>query len=189
MVGALKYLTLTRPDISSAVNKACQKMHQPTTQDWSDLKHLLRYPKGTILFGILLSRKSEQFISAYSDSDWAGSTIDRRSTGGYLVYLGRNLISWCSKKQQIVARSSSEAEYKSLANATSEIIWIESLLNELQIKMNHASILYCDNIGATYLTANPVFHARTKHIEINFHFVRERVAEIFKLNAQMKFKS
>ena len=95
VVGALQYATLTRPDISFAVNKACQKMHRPTTQDWYDLKHLLRYLKGTILFGLLLSRKSEQFISAYSYSDWAGSTIERHSTGGYLVYLGSNLISWC----------------------------------------------------------------------------------------------
>ena len=95
VVGALQYVTLTLLYISFEVNKACQKLHQSTSQDWSDLKHLLRYLKGIILFGLLFSRKSEQFISTYSDSDWAGSTIDRRSTGGYLVYLGSNLISWC----------------------------------------------------------------------------------------------
>ena len=95
LVGALQYVTLTRLDISFVVNKACQKMHQPSSQDWTDLKHLLRYLKGTILHGLLLSRRSNNFICACSDSNWAGSTIDRRSTDGYLVYLGTNLISWC----------------------------------------------------------------------------------------------
>ena len=97
LVGALQYVTLTRLDKSLAVNKACQKMHQPSSQDWTDLKHLLRYLKGTILHGLLLSRNLKNFICAYSESDWAGSTIDRQSIGGYLVYLGTNLISWCQK--------------------------------------------------------------------------------------------
>jgi hypothetical protein len=115
-------------------------------------------------------------VSAFSDADWAGCPDDRRSTGGFAVYLGCNLVSWCARKQPTVSRSSTKAEYKSLANATAEVMWIQKLLDELGIPHPMAACLWCDNIGAKYLSANPIFHARTKHIEIDFHFMRERVA-------------
>ena len=123
--------------------------------------------------GLKIHKSSSTLVSAFSDADWAGSIDDRRSTGGFAVFVGSNLVSWSARKQATVSRSSTESEYKAIANATAEVIWIQTLLQELGIRSPPAAKLWCDNIGAKYLSANPVFHARTKHIEIDYHFVRE----------------
>jgi histone deacetylase 1/2 len=134
-VGALQYLTLTRPDLAFAVNKVCQFLHNPTTVHWTTVKRILRYIKGTIDIGLKIIKSVSLVMSAFSDADWAGSIDDRRSTGGFAIFLGPNLLSWSAGKQATVSRSSTEAEYKSLANATSEVIWLEALLKELGIKL------------------------------------------------------
>ena len=177
LVGSLQYLTITRPDISFAVNSVAQFMSQPRTSHLIAAKRILRYVKGTLDHGLFFSpQRQPVLLSAYSDADWAGCPDSRRSTTGYLVYLGSNLISWCSKKQPTVARSSAEAEYRSLAHASAETTWLGYLLFELGVRINLPIMLHCDNLSATYMASNPVFHSRTKHIELDYHFVREKVA-------------
>ena len=169
MVGDLQYLTITRPDISFAINCACQTMHNPSPLHWQRVKHLLRYLKGTISNSLFYSSQSKLSLEVFSDADWASSPLDRRFTRAYLVFLGRNLISWSSQKQWTIA------EYKAVTDATVELIWIKSLLHELHFWLSTTPVLWCDNVGATYLASNQVFQARTKHVEIDYHFVREQV--------------
>ena len=114
-------------------------------------------------------------LTAYSDADWAGCPDTRRSTSGYCVYLGDSLVSWSSKRQTTVSRSSAEAEYRAVANAAAECCWMRNLLRELHVLVDKATVNYCDNISAVYLSENPVHHRRTKHVELDIHFVREKV--------------
>ena len=115
-------------------------------------------------------------MECFADADWAGNIDDRKSTGGHCLYLGGNLVSWSSKKQGVVARSSTEAEYRSLASAATDILWFQSLFKELGIALIGTPILWCDNLSAKQLAHNPVFHSRTKHLEIDLHFLRDLVA-------------
>ena len=176
LAGALQYLTFTRPDISYSVQQICLHMHDPHEAHMAALKRILRYIKGTLHFGLQLTKYSIHGLVSYTDADWAGCPDTRRSTSGYCVYLGDNLISWSSKRQPTLSRSSAEAEYRGVANVVSESCWIRNLLLELHYPIHKATIVYCDNVSAIYLSSNPIQHQRTKHIELDIHFVREKVA-------------
>jgi hypothetical protein len=150
-------------------------MHQPTVAHWAATKRILRYLRGTLYHGLSFRSSCSLTIDAYSDADWAGSVDDRRSTSGYCIFLGNNLVSWSAKKQPTVSRSSTKAEYRSLALTCAELLWLQYLLTELRVPLAAPPTLWCDNIGVTFLASNPMFHSRTKHVEIDFHFVREKV--------------
>ncbi|GJT13348.1 ribonuclease H-like domain-containing protein [Tanacetum coccineum] len=176
LAGSLQYLTFTRPDISYAVQQVCLHMHDPREPHLSALKRILRYVQGTLNYGLQLFSSSTSDLVAYSDADWAGCPTTRRSTSGYCVFLGNNLLSWSAKRQPTLSRSSAEAEYRGVANAVAETCWLRNLLRELHTPLSSATLVYCDNVSAVYLSCNPVQHQRTKHIEIDIHFVRDLVA-------------
>ncbi|RVW96919.1 Retrovirus-related Pol polyprotein from transposon RE2 [Vitis vinifera] len=142
---------------------------------WDVVIRILRYIKSTPGQGVLYKNRGHTQVVGYTDADWAGSPIDRRSTSGYCIFIGGNLISWKSKKQDVVARSSTEAEYRAMALATCELIWLRHLLRELRFGKDEQMKLICDNQAALHIASNPVFHERTKHIEVDCHFIREKI--------------
>jgi hypothetical protein len=139
------------------------------------MKRILRYLQGMPDYGLLLRRSSYSDPVIYTDADWARCSDTRRSTSGYVVFLGDNLMSWSAKRQTVVSRSSVEAEYRAVTNGVAEATWLRQLLYELQSQPSWYTLVYFDNISATYLSTNPVQHQHTKHVEIDLHFIRERV--------------
>ena len=173
LAGALQYLTLTRPELAYAVQQVCLFMHDPHEPHLALIKRILRYVKGTLSTGLHLSSGPVDSLTAYSDADWAGCPDSRHSTFGYCVFLGCNLVSWSSKRQTTVSRSSVEAEYHAVAHAMAKCCWLRQLLQELHAPIASATVVDCDNVSAVYMTANPVHRRRTKHIKIDIHFVRD----------------
>nr|GEV02241.1 ribonuclease H-like domain-containing protein [Tanacetum cinerariifolium] len=176
LAGSLQYLTFTRPDITYVVQQVCLYMHDPWEPHFSSLKWILRYVQGTLDYGLQLFSSTTDSLITYSDADWAGCLTMRRSTSGYCVFLGNNLLSWSSKRQPTLSRSSAEAEYRGVANDVAETCWIRNLLRELRTPLSSATIMYCDNMSDVYLSSNLVQHQRTKHIEIDIHFVWDLAA-------------
>lgn len=175
IVGSLQYATITRPDIAFAVNRVCQYMHAPKIPHWQAVKRILRYLNGTLALGLNFKSTSAPFLLAYSDAGWVSDPDDCRSQYGFAIFHGNNLISWTSRKQKVVARSSTEAEYRALAYTAAELLWIKHLIRDLHAPVQLPPTLLCDNIGATFMCKNPVISTRSKHIQLDFHFVREQV--------------
>ncbi|XP_039009023.1 uncharacterized mitochondrial protein AtMg00810-like [Hibiscus syriacus] len=151
-IGALLYVCHTRPDIAFAVHKVAQFMQSPCEAHWTGVKCILRYLK-----------------------DWGSDTDDRRSVSGYCVYLGSHLLSWSSRKQRSVSRSTVEAEYRILVDTTTEVLWVKAVLDDMNIELFQAPVIWCDNTSTVTMVANPVLHAKVKHVDLDVHFVREKV--------------
>ncbi|XP_019429706.1 PREDICTED: uncharacterized protein LOC109337236 [Lupinus angustifolius] len=177
IVGAMQYATVTRPDLAFSVNKVCQFMSKPLLQHWSAVKRILRYLQGSSSLGLHIKpavSSTPIAIMACCNADWASDLDDRKSISGACIFVGPNIVTWWSKKQQTISRSSTEAKYRSLALATQEVIWIESLFSELQYQYQTPLVL-CDNLSTVAMAHNPVLHNRTKHIELDLFFVRDRI--------------
>ncbi|KAK3032090.1 hypothetical protein RJ639_036304 [Escallonia herrerae] len=161
--------------ISYVVHILSQFMHDPRQPHLDAAYRVLHYLKGSPGQGILLPSNNTLYLQAFCDADWAGCPMTRKSTTGYIIFLGSSPVSWRAKKQTVVSRSSAEAEYRAMATITSEIIWLKQLLQDLEVSCITPVSLFCDNRVAIHIAANPVFHERTKHIEIDCHFIRQHI--------------
>uniref|UniRef100_A0A2N9IA16 Retrovirus-related Pol polyprotein from transposon TNT 1-94 n=1 Tax=Fagus sylvatica TaxID=28930 RepID=A0A2N9IA16_FAGSY len=173
LVGSLVYLTITRPDISYAVQQVSQFMASPRHLHMAAVRRIIRYVHGTALRGLSYPAGTSLDLAAYSDADYAGCSDTRRSTTGWCMFLGPALISWKSKKQDRVSKSSTESEYRAMSQACAEILWLRGLLTELGFSPRGPTSLHADNTSAIHISANPIFHERTKHIKVDCHFIRE----------------
>ncbi|RVW37728.1 Retrovirus-related Pol polyprotein from transposon RE1 [Vitis vinifera] len=177
LVGRLIYLTVSRPDITYAVHVLSRFMHQPRKAHMEAAFRVVRYLKNAPGQGLFFSSNNDFRLRAYCDSDWAGCPLTRRSTTGYYVFLGPSLISWRSKRQKTVSLSSVEAEYRAMTGACCELTWLRYLLKDLGVLHQEPTLLYCDNKAALHIVANPVFHECTRHIEMDCHYIRDKIQD------------
>ncbi|XP_021623921.1 uncharacterized mitochondrial protein AtMg00810-like [Manihot esculenta] len=185
LLGRLLYINLTRPNICYAVQHLSQFMSMPRKPHWEAALHVLRYLKGTLYQGLHYPVSNDLCLNAYCDSDWAACTYSRKSLSGYCIYLGPCLISWKTKKQTTVSKSSAEAEYRAMANTVCELLWISYVLHNLQVAIQLPIPLHCDTKAAMHIAANPVFHERTKHIEIDCHLFQDQLQQGFILPSHL----
>ena len=175
-IGSLNYAAIaTRPDISLAVGKLSQFMQSPSQTHWIAVKRIMRYIKGTIDYGLKFTYSDEFKLYGYSDSDWAGCVMSRKSTSGHVFRIGGCTVSWRSKKQSIVALSSTEAEYVALCEAAQETTWLRHLLHDIGLRQVEPTTVFEDNQGSIALSRNPKDHPRTKHVDVKYHFIRNAI--------------
>lgn len=175
LVGSFLYLTATRPDIMFAASLLSRYMKEPSQIHFRAAKRVLRYLQGTLDYGVLFTVVEKSRLIGYTDSDWAGCLDDMKSTTSYVFSLGSGICSWASKKQNVVAQSTAEAEYIVAAKAASQAVWLRRILEDIGEKQEEGTKLYCDNKSAIAIGKNPVSHDRTKHIAIKYHFIRESI--------------
>lgn len=175
LVGKLIYLSHTRPDIAYAVSVVSQYMHNPSEEHTNAVTRILRYLKASPGKGLMFRKNNHLNIDGYTDADWAGNITDRKSTSGYFTFVGGNLVAWRSKKQKVVALSSAEAEFCGMTKGLCELLWLRELLREIGYSPESTMRLFCDNKAAIAIAQNPVQHDRTKHVEIDQHFIREKL--------------
>ncbi|KAL9256688.1 Retrovirus-related Pol polyprotein from transposon RE1-like protein [Drosera capensis] len=178
LVGSLIYLTITRPEISYSVSVVSQFMQNPNDKHLDVAKMILRYVKRSINHGLWYKDGDRYVLSGSIDADWAGDPNDSHSMSGYCFNTGSAIISWCRKKQDVVALSSTETEYMTTTMAAQECIWLKRLIGDMLSRVDYAVEIKCDNMSAIKLASNPVFHARIKHIAVKHHFVRERARRL-----------
>lgn len=176
VIGSLRYLVNTRPDIAHAVGIVSRFMETPSTHHWAAVKQILRYIRGTLGYGCRYQAGHGKVkLVGYTDSDHAGDTEDRKSTSGNVFFIGNNLVTWSSQKQKIVALSSCEAEYVAAAVAACQGVWLSRLISEMLGRPQAKFKLFVDNQAAIALSKNPVHHDRSKHIDIKYHYIRDCV--------------
>ncbi|XP_024165222.1 uncharacterized mitochondrial protein AtMg00810-like [Rosa chinensis] len=177
LVGRLIYLTVSRPDITYPVHLLSRFMHESLKCHMESALLVVRYLKGAPGQGLFFSSSNDLRLRAFCDSDWAGCPLTRRSTTGYCVFLGSSLISWRSKRQKTVSLSSAEAEYRAMTGACCELTWLRYLLKDLGVSHQQPALLYCDNKAALHIAANPIFHETTRHIEMDCHYIRDKIQD------------
>ncbi|PON83175.1 hypothetical protein TorRG33x02_210090 [Trema orientale] len=175
LVGRLIYLSHTRPDIAFAVSTVSQFMDSPCEAHLEAVYRILKYLKGTAGRGLFFKKNSKRSIEAFTDADWAGDIDDRKSTSGYCTFVWGNLVTWRSKKQSVVSRSSAEAEFRAVAQGICELLWLKMMLEELKVTKEESMKLFCDNKAAINIFHNPVHHDRTKHVEVDRYFIKEKI--------------
>jgi hypothetical protein len=177
LIGSLMYLVNTRPYICFVVNTSNQFQVEPKHEQWIAAKHVLIYFRGTLNYGLRYTSTSDIQLHGFTDSDWAGSTKDIRSTSGMCFSLGSNMTSWANMKQKSVALNTIEVEYIATCEACIEVIWLRKLISRLFDQVPNSIVIYCDNQSCMKLSEHLVFHDWSKHIEIKYYFIHDKVQE------------
>ncbi|GKA15748.1 putative RNA-directed DNA polymerase [Tanacetum coccineum] len=175
LVGKLIYLSHTRPDIAYAVSVVSRFMHAPNKDHMKAVIRILRYLKSSPGKGLFFAKTGSLEVEGYTDADWAGDKSDGKSTSGYFTFVGGNLVTWRSKKQKVVARSSAESEFRGMVHGVCELLWIKRIMRDLGFEVRESMNLHCDNQAAVKIANNPVLHDRTKHVEVDRHFIRDHL--------------
>lgn len=175
LVGKLIYLAHVCLDIAYVVSVVSQYMHNPSETHMNAIIRILQYLKSSPGKGLMFTMNKHLWIDGFTNVDWAGDVKDRKSTSGYFTFVDRNPVTWKSKKQEVVALSSAETEFHGIAKGLCELLWLKKLLIELGVNIISEINLFCDNKAAIAISHNPIQHDRTKHVEVDCHFIKENL--------------